>query len=116
MLPPERPDRIDVAFDDPRLVANAGLVLPITLAGRLGVSELVHSRLDLGDAPGRANPGDRILTLVASALAGATASTTLMRRVPVGPDECWDAWSRRRPPWERSFAASDGAMCDSWIG
>ena len=28
MLAPERPDRIHVAFDDHRLVANAGLLLP----------------------------------------------------------------------------------------
>ena len=70
MLTPERSDRIHVAFDDPRLVANAGLLLPVTLAGRLGLGELADSRLDLGDAPGRANAGDKILTLVASALAG----------------------------------------------
>ena len=70
MLSPERPDRIQVAFDDHRLVANAGLLLPVTLAGRLGLSELVESHLDLGDALGRANAGDKMLTLVASALAG----------------------------------------------
>ena len=33
MLPLEHPDRIHVAFDDHRLVANAGLMLPATLAG-----------------------------------------------------------------------------------
>ena len=70
MLTSERPDRIKVAFDDPRLVANAGLLLPVTLAQRLGLGELADSHLDLGDAPGRANAGDKILTLVASALAG----------------------------------------------
>ena len=70
MIASERPDRIHVAFDDPRLVANAGLMLLVTLAGRLGLSELADSHLDLGDAPGRANVGDKILTLVASALAG----------------------------------------------
>ena len=32
MLPLESPDRICVAFDDHRLVANAGLLLPATLA------------------------------------------------------------------------------------
>ena len=41
MLPPEHPDRIDVAFDDHRLVANAGLLLPATLALRLGLGEVV---------------------------------------------------------------------------
>ena len=70
MLSPERPNHIHVAFDDPRLVANAGLVLPATLAQRLGLGELVDRHLDLGDAPGRANAGDKLMTLVASALAG----------------------------------------------
>ena len=70
MLPPERPDRIHVAFDDHRLVANAGLLLPVTLAHHLGLGELVNRHVDLGRAPGRANTGDKMLTLVASALAG----------------------------------------------
>ena len=70
MLPLEHPDRIHVAFDDHRLVANAGLLLPVTLAHHLGLGELVDCHVDLGDAPGRANAGDQMLTLVASALAG----------------------------------------------
>ena len=70
MLPPEQPDRIHIAFDDHRLVANAGLLLPITLAHHLGLGELVDRHVDLGDAPGRANVGDKMLTLLASALAG----------------------------------------------
>ncbi len=32
MIPSEHPDRIHVAFDDHRLVANAGIILTITLA------------------------------------------------------------------------------------
>ena len=43
----------------PRLVANAGLLLPVTLAHHLGLSQLVQERLDLGNAPGRANTGDK---------------------------------------------------------
>ena len=70
MLPRHHPDRIRIAFDDHRLVANAGLILPATLARRLGLPQLVHNQLDLGRAPGRANPGDKMMTLVASALAG----------------------------------------------
>ena len=70
MLPPESPDRIHVAFDDHRLIANAGLLLPATLALRLGLNELADSHVDLGDVPGRANTGDKLMTLVASALAG----------------------------------------------
>ena len=70
MLPPSEPGRIRIAFDDHRLVSNAGLILPATLAQRLGLSELVGNHVDLGNAPGRANTGDKMLTLVASALAG----------------------------------------------
>ena len=70
MLPPNNPDRIRIVFDDHRLVANAGLLLSATLAQHLGLRELVDHHLDLGGAPGRANTGDKMLTLVASALAG----------------------------------------------
>ena len=51
--------------------------------------ELVDCHVDLGDAPGRANPGDKLLTLVASALAGGDCIDCKGRRenVPRGrPD------------------------------
>ena len=70
MLADDHPDRIQIAFDDHRLVANAGLILPATLGRQLGLPELVDRHLDLGRAPGRANTGDKVMTLVASALAG----------------------------------------------
>jgi len=63
-------DRLDTAFDDDRLVADAGLLLPATLVQHLGLRELVDEHLDLGDKAGAANPGDKLLTLVMSALAG----------------------------------------------
>ena len=51
-------------------MANAGLILPATLALRLSLPQLLRKHLDLGGAPGRANTGDKMMTLVASALAG----------------------------------------------
>ena len=66
MLPDDHPDRIQIAFDDHRLVNNAGLILPATLALHLGLPQLVDRHLDLG----RANIGEKMMTLVASALAG----------------------------------------------
>ena len=39
MLPQNKPDRIRILFDDHRLVANAGLLLPATLARHLGLPE-----------------------------------------------------------------------------
>ena len=70
MLSDDHPDRIQIAFDDHRLVNNAGLILPATLGLHLGLPQLVDRHLDLGRAPGRANTGDKVMTLVASALAG----------------------------------------------
>ena len=55
MLADDHPDRIQIAFDDHRLVANAGLILPATLGRHLGLPELVDRHLDLDRAPGRAN-------------------------------------------------------------
>jgi Transposase DDE domain group 1 len=63
-------DRIDVVFDGTQLVADAGLLLPATLVQHLGLRELVERHLDLGAKPGRANVGDKLLTLIFSALAG----------------------------------------------
>jgi hypothetical protein len=63
-------DRVDTAFDDGRLVADAGLLLPATLADHLGLKRLVEEHLDLAGRPGHANRGDKLLTLVMSALAG----------------------------------------------
>jgi len=51
-------------------VDNAGLILQVTLAHHLGLGELMDRHADLGEAPGQANAGDKLLTLAASALAG----------------------------------------------
>ena len=66
MLPQNNPDGIRIVFDDHRRIVNVGLLLPTTLAPR----ELVDHRLDLGSAPGRANTGGKLMTLVPSELAG----------------------------------------------
>ena len=63
-------DRLDVTFDDEHLVANAGLMLPATLAQHLGLRELFDQHVHLGEAAGRANVGHKAMTLIHSALAG----------------------------------------------
>lgn len=63
-------DRLETRFDDDRLIGHAGLLLPATLAAHLGLGELVDRHVNLGATPGRANAGDKTLTLVASVLAG----------------------------------------------
>ena len=55
MLPLDHPDRIQITFDDHRLVANAGLILPTTLARHLGLPQLVQLVPGPGQCPG---PGE----------------------------------------------------------
>src|ERR1017187_9895136 len=60
------------AFDEPRLVSDAGLLLIATLADRLGVEELVNESVWLGyGVPGAALPGRKVMSLVHGMLAGA---------------------------------------------
>jgi hypothetical protein len=64
-------DATRVVFDDERVVANAGVMLPALLAGRLGLETLVDQTVDLGDRPGAANPGRKVMTLVSAMTLGA---------------------------------------------
>ncbi|WP_220040528.1 IS1380 family transposase, partial [Streptomyces tateyamensis] len=61
------------AFDEPNLVADAGLVPMVRLAERVGLSGLVKERLRIDSAgnSGGANPGAKAMTLVAAMCAGA---------------------------------------------
>ena len=104
MLPRNHPDRIKIAFDDHRLVDNAGLLLPATLALHLGLSKLVQQCLDLGDAPGRANTGDKMMTLVASALAGGDCIDDADVLRAGGTARVLGFTAKAPPPWAPSCA------------
>ena len=90
MLPRHHPGRVQITFDGHRLAANAGLILPGTLALRLGLPQPLRKRLGLGDAPGRANTGDKLMT------------------PPAGPPAFPVSRPRLPPPWAPSCAASAG--------
>jgi hypothetical protein len=64
-------DRFVVAFDDERAVANAGVMLPALLAARLGIEGLVEDRVDLGERPGAANAGRKVMTMLSAMALGA---------------------------------------------
>ncbi len=68
---PRRLDSIAVDFDDERLVSGAGVLLPVTLAQRLGLEKLVEEMVDLGERAGAARPGRKVCSLVAAMLLGA---------------------------------------------
>ena len=63
-----RLDRLATTFDHEGLVANAGLILAGTLMARLGLLGLIERWVRTGSA----NPGPKILTVVAAMVAGAT--------------------------------------------
>jgi hypothetical protein len=72
---PEGPvnlDSVRVAFNEERLVSDAGLLVTATLAERLGIEELVNESVWLDPrAPGAALPGRKVMSLVHGILAGA---------------------------------------------
>ena len=68
---PVKLDSIEVRFDDRRSVADAGLILPATLAKRLGLAALIDRCVRLGRRPGYFLPHRKVMTLVHAMLAGA---------------------------------------------
>ena len=85
MPPQNNPDRIRIVFDDHRLVANAGLLLPATLARHLGLRELVDHHLALSSR--------------SRARVGAASRVCASQKEPA---QAWTqaAWPRGPRPWE----------------
>ena len=66
-------DRIAVTFDEPNLVANAGLLLVATLVCRLGLERLINATVRVSaDVSAAPMPGRKVLTLVHAMVAGAS--------------------------------------------
>src|SRR3954447_15774614 len=65
-------DGLQVAFDDERVVADAGIALVATLAGRLGLEALAQRRVRLRrDRPGAANAARKVMALIYAMVLGA---------------------------------------------
>ena len=67
------PTSVDVAFDEPNLIGDAGLVPVVALAEQVGLPELVLEHLAIVDADNSAgaNPHAKVMSLVAGMAAGA---------------------------------------------
>ena len=65
-------DGVEVIFDEPNLVANAGLLLVATLTQRLGLEALIDSTVRLLGRVGGAHPGRKVLTVVHAMIVGAS--------------------------------------------
>jgi hypothetical protein len=63
-------DQLDTRLDDAHAITNAGLLVPATLAQRLGIEQTADALIDLGERVGAAHPGRKLLTLVHTMLAG----------------------------------------------
>lgn len=61
-------DGLQATFDHDGLVANAGLIVPATLMARLGLESLINRWVKTGSA----NPGCKLLTVIAAMMAGGT--------------------------------------------
>jgi DDE family transposase len=65
-------DGVQVAFDDERVVSDAGVMLVATLAGRLGIEALAGRLVRLRrDRPGAANAGRKAMALLYAMVLGA---------------------------------------------
>jgi hypothetical protein len=64
---------VDVAFDDPNLIADAGLVPVVALAEQVGLPQLIAEHVSIVDAANSAgaNPVAKVMSLVAGMVAGA---------------------------------------------
>jgi hypothetical protein len=65
-------DRLEVVFDDERVVSDAGIALVATVAQRLGIEALAGDLVRLRrDRPGAANAGRKVMALLFSMVLGA---------------------------------------------
>jgi len=65
-------DGLEVAFDDERVVSDAGVMLVATLAQRLGLEALAQQLVVLrGGRPGAANAGRKVMALIYAMVLGA---------------------------------------------
>jgi len=75
-----RPDALEIAFDDERVVVDAGLVLPATLCDRLGAAGLIDGLIERpGDPAIGAGAGAKALSVVFAMLAGADSIDDIER-------------------------------------
>ena len=84
--------KVDVAFDDPNLIADAGLVAVVALAERVGLPDLVTDRVRIVAAAnsGGANAAAKVMSLLAGMVAGGDSITDTDRLRHAGTDRVFD--------------------------
>ena len=110
-----RPAGLFAAFDDPDLIAHAGLVPVIRLAERCGLPALVAEKVRLtGARNGAGTAADaKALSIVGGWWPGQTASMTWTCCATAACPACSARCAPRRR-WGRSCARSPGGTCANW--
>jgi hypothetical protein len=83
---------VDVVFDDPNLIADAGLVPVVALAERVGLPGLVAEHVTISGAGNSAgaNPAVKVMSLVAGMVAGADSIADVDRLRYAGNEVVFD--------------------------
>jgi hypothetical protein len=108
------PDSTRVVFDDQRAVSNAGVLLPAMLADRLGIEALVDRVVDLGERPGAAHPGRKVMTLLSAMALGADCIDDCDVLRSGQTSQVLGMSSQRRQRWGRSCARSRSGTSANW--
>ena len=108
---------VDVAFDDPNLIADVGLVPVVALAEQVGLPELIAEHVSIvgGANSAGANPVAKVMSLVAGMVAGADSIADVDRLRYAGmPVTTWcSSRSVLLRPWGRSCGRSPTGTCSS---
>src|SRR5436305_4545088 len=83
---------VDIAFEDPNLIADGGLVSVVALAEQVGLPELVADLVTITGAANSAgaNPAAKVMSLVAGMVAGADSIEDMDRLRHAGNDVVFD--------------------------
>ncbi len=103
------------AFDEPNLIAHAGLIPVIRLAERCGLLALVAEKVRLAGAKnGAGTAADaKAMSIVGGMVAGADSIDDL-DVLPTEDCRNSSAAFAPHPPWVPSCAPSPGGMCVNW--
>src|SRR5215218_1531075 len=106
-------DQVDIAFDDEHAAAGAGLLLPATLAERLGIEQATDQLVDLGDRSGAARPGRKLLTLVHALVAGGDCIDHVRQLDRVTGEVLARAWAAGAGPDDGPLTVDvDSTICE----
>lgn len=107
-----KPAAVSVSFDEPNLVAVAGLLPVMTLARDAGLQKLADERLTVPTDKG-ANAGLKLASLLAGMVAGADSIDDMALLHHGGMKRLFTA-CYPLPRWGRSCGPSRSAMSASW--